>query len=202
MLTVRRSEITLIARPRGPRARHGHLQTLTDLAQLLLGLGRLIAQALGGHLGPGDSLTLDAQSRLNLGLLLRAGTQLSGDLLARSAVLAEQRLYLLQQARHRLACAGKHRRKALGARRELEVGCALGLQTPDPPCALGPFCLSALSLPALRRQLTLQLGATHRQWPLLRRGLALLDQPERFALSLCRLAQQAFAVAQRAVRLV
>src|ERR1700729_1379666 len=162
MLALRRVEIMLIARLRAPRARHRKLQTRTDLAQLLLGLGRLIAQALGGHLGAGNGLTLHAQSRLDLSLLLGAGAQLGGDLLARSTVLAQQRLYLLQVACHRLAGAAKHCRETLGARRELEVGRALRSQTLDPPHALSPFCLPALSLPALSRQLTLQLRATHR----------------------------------------
>ena len=62
--------------------RHRQIQPLGDPAQLLGGLARLVAQALGGDLRAGHLLAQGAQARLDLGLLLRARAQLAGYLLA------------------------------------------------------------------------------------------------------------------------
>ena len=74
----------------------GQAEPLGERAQLLVGLGGLVARLLGADLGLRDRLVARAQAALDLGLLLRAGAQLGGDALALGAVGGELGLERLE----------------------------------------------------------------------------------------------------------
>ena len=177
------------------------LEPLADGAQLELGVRGQVAQPLGGDLGDGDRLALRAQPGLDVGLLSGAGAQLGSHLLAGGAVAGELALELGDPLGDGLPKAVQRCGEPLCQWRERGVGGKLGAQTLQTRNALGVFACDALSLAALRGELALQLGATHRERALVGGGAALLDQPGGVALLLERTGVVARGLTQRALGL-
>ena len=159
-------------------------ELLGQLAELLRGLGLLVAQLLGADLGAGDGLVALAQLLLDLGLGGGARAQLGGDALALGAVGGQLGLHLAHPLHDRLVDDGQDVGDAAGGRAELAVALELGLQVGDPPRALLARLGGPLGDAPLGGQLALELRAAHRGLALLGRLAALLDQPRGLALGL------------------
>ena len=136
-------------------------QPRRESGQVALDLGRGVAHLLGRDLGSGDGLAGVPQAALQLGLLVRAGPQRLGGLLAPGGVLGELLGERIAAGGHGGLGALQRRGGSLGHAGQLGVAPDARAHALERAGALGPFGLDALGQSALRAQVGDQLGAAH-----------------------------------------
>ena len=136
---------------------------------------------------------------MDLGLLARAGAQLDGHLLARSAVAGKLLLQRVKTLTDRLRVRLDRRAQSLAQRHERRVAPPARTQRLDAPGARRALARDLLRVSAFGRELAPQLRRAQRKRPLLGRRAALLDQPFRAPALLAGLSQRALGLAQLVV---
>ena len=164
-----------------------------QLAQVALGVRGGVAHLLRRHLGGGNGLAGVLQASLELGLLLRAGLQGGGGLLAGGGPGLELLPEGIAPGRDGLACALERGGRTVGVGGESEVALRSGPQGGQRASALLALAPDALGEPLLGAQVSEQLRAAHGLGSVVGRLAPAADHPLGAAddlLGLGRLAQR------------
>ena len=148
-----------------------------QLVQVALGVGGRVAHLLRRYLGGGHRLAGPLQATLELGLLLGAGLERSGGLVAGGGSGVELCLECIAAGGDRLACALERLGGTVGVGGEGEVALGAGLEGGQRARPLLAFAPDALGEPLLRAQVSEQLRAAHGLGAVVGRLAATGDHP-------------------------
>src|ERR687896_49261 len=171
-----------------------------DRPQLTVDLGGGVARLLGPDLRAGHRLARLHESRLEIGLLVRAGTERRGRLLSRPRAGVELRLQGVAVAGHRFPGGLERPSRPVGVGADASVAVDAAPERLEGASPLDALALDPFGESTLRSQIAEQLCAPHRLRPLLRRLAPAGDHPFAAAHVLLRLGRLPERRAQRALR--